>query len=166
MSPKQQQYSLGDPNLDKNPFEGILAQLQSRQSAGGQPSPIMQGLPPAGGTPAGGPPPQMMAQTMAGGKQPKMPPNQLNPGEDSGNSQELLSAIQQLQRYIVAESDPNNITVVRSIISLIAKLVQKDQEQQAAMIPQHQQQLEAMQPPQGGGTPTGTPAPQGPQPGA
>lgn len=155
----QNQNPLGNPQLDGNPFQGILAQIQSRQSAGGQPP---QGMPMQGTPPAGGPPPQMMAQMMAGGK-PKMPPNQLNPGEDSGNSQELLSAIQQLQRYIVAESDPNNITVVRSIISLITKLVQKDQEQQAAMIPQHQQQLAAMQPSQGGGDPTGMPAPQVPQ---
>jgi len=130
-------------NFDSNPFAGVLSQIQSQ----GQP---MGGMMGGGGQPPQAPPamPQMM-----GGQKP--PPNQLVPGEEGGNSQFLVATMQQLQRYITAEDDSNNIMIARSIIGLITKLLDKEQKQQTAKLPQDQAALEAMQPPTGAEAPGG-----------
>ena len=151
MDPNQQGNPFGDPNLDKNPFEGILAQIQSRgvgAGTGQPPDAMMQGASPEGMHPMPGG--QMMPNSqmpgMMGG-QGKPPPNQLIPGQEGGTGKFLLSTMQQLQSYITAEDDSNNIMIARSIIGLITKLLEREQQEQTAKIPQDQQMLEALQPP-------------------
>lgn len=166
MKPKTQpeESPVLDGDFDSNPFEGILSQLQSRQAGG-----IMGGMGSMGG--AGGeqpaaPPQQAMMPMMQGGAKGKPPENQLMPGQGGGNGQFLLGGMQQLQRYIVGEDDPNNITIARSIIALLTKLLQKEQEDQLAQLPQDEQMLSQGQmqaEPQGGPQAPPQEQPQAPQ---
>lgn len=142
--------------FNQNPFANILAQIQSQnQPSGG----AVGGVP---SEPSGGmhqmPNGQMMPNSqMPGtmGGQGKSPPNQLRSGEDTSSSPMLLGAVQSLQKYITQEDNSDNIMIARSVIALLTKLIAKDQEEQTAKIPQDQEQLQAMAPPQTVGGPMG-----------
>lgn len=54
--------------------------------------------------------------------------DQLEPGQDPGTTRFLLSASQGLQNYIKASSDPEELRMARTIVTMIARLIQKDQE--------------------------------------
>jgi len=158
MNPNQNQDNpLGNPELDGNPFEAILARIQSQkgQSMGGGMS-QPPGQTPEGThmMPNGQPMPNSQMPGMMGGQE-KIPPNQLRTGEDSSSSPMLIGAVQALQKYITQEDDSNNIMTARSIIALISKLIERDQTEQAARLPQDEEALMAMQPPTGGQTPGG-----------
>lgn len=111
-------------NPDQNPFEQILAQLKQQ---GGQTQ-----LPTGGGADAAAPqggqlPPNI---TMGPDGQPQQVPDATQPGINPGTTKFLLSALQQLQQFIGAATDRDEIAVGRSIIMLLTKLINNDQTRQ------------------------------------
>lgn len=145
MNPNQQQeeqFSLGQ-QFDSNPFEGMFG-------GGGQGAP--QGMPQGGGQPpvSGGP-----AEEQAEGEMDMDPAqiakmqamqdprqNPLLPGANPGGSKFLVGAIQQLHGYIGESTDRNEIATARAIISLLTKLIDKDQQKQNERIAGANQQKE------------------------
>jgi hypothetical protein len=146
-------------NPDQNPFAEILAQLKQQ---GGQPQ-----LPTAGGAdaataPQGGQqlPPNM---TIGPDGQPQEVPDATQPGVNPGTTKFLLGALQQLQQFIGAASDRDEIAVARSVIMLLTKLISSDQEKQGQVTDQMHGQPQAGQTPapQAGAQPPVSAQPQG-----
>ena len=84
-----------------------------------------------------------------GGKpaqQAEVPVSQLNPGESGDNSALILQAINQLQKYLTATDQPDEVALVRSVIILLNGLVAKANNQQLEQLPQDMQQAGAGQP--------------------
>jgi hypothetical protein len=113
-----------DPN--QNPFAEIMQRMGSGAPQGGGMSPEMGGMP-AGMPSVGGP--------MGGGS--PMPPEMGGMPDDSGQLEEgknpdksgpLLSAVQQLENFIKLSTDRDEIQTARGIISLLVRLIRRDQE--------------------------------------
>lgn len=106
---QDQPFSLGQ-NFDQNPFSSVLSGL-GQQSQQPQQAPVPQ-------------------QQMPTDQQPQQEDNQLEKGKISGTSQYLLSALQSLHKFITESTDPREITMGRSIISLMSKMIDMDQKKQ------------------------------------
>lgn len=121
----------------ENPFAGILASLQG----GGQQMPQQPPQPMAGQ--------QMMpgGQPM-GGEDMMGEENQLMKGKGAGNSQFLLGAVQQLQRYITNSTDPAEIQIARNVVILLNRLMEKEQKTMAGKIGEDSQMMQTAMPPQ------------------
>ncbi len=122
--------------FNKNPFESIINSAKQSSQPMPQGAPQGQSQPQQGKPQAGGP--QMM----------KTPPNQLDYGAVGGTTPALASALQAMQKFIAETQDPTEISLGRSIMSLIAKLITNDQQKQTQQLPQGSQ----------GQTPQGQPA--------
>lgn len=127
---EDQQYSLGNGQFDSNPFTSLMAQ---GQSGAGQP----QSAPQSPDASQGGfqQVPQGMEQAaMMGGVQ--NPDDQLQKGQGAGSSKFLLGAAQQLQGYISESQNRDEIAIARSILQLLTKLIDRDQENLSAKLDQ------------------------------
>jgi len=104
--------------FEGNPFEATLAQLG--QQPQGQPQPQQ--------------PPQQpqAAPGMTGEMEPEE--DQLNPGENPDNTQNLIAALRALENYIKSSTDREEIMTARGIITLLTRLVAKDQASMSAKI--------------------------------
>ncbi len=120
--------------FDKNPFEEIVNSAKSQ----GQPS----------AQPAQQPQPQGQPGGPMAGKMMKTPPNQLDYGAVGGTTPALTGALQSMQKFIGETQDATEIAIGRTIITLLTKLIQADQQKQTAQLPQGQ-------PGQGSPTPQG-----------
>lgn len=115
--------------FDTNPFEDIMKQLQSNQ-----------GAPEDGGSEQG----QMVEDD-------GMPEtNQLVRGQNPDNSQNIMGAIQSLQKFVAESTDPNEVATIRSVIALLSRLIEQNQENLASRVGtdqknlgRHQQMLKA-----------------------
>ena len=96
------------------------------------------------------------------GQPAEIPQNQLQPGEPGGHTEFALQAIQALHKYLTATTDPNEIAVIRSIIVILTKLIEVDQQRQTAQLPQDAQ---IMQQANGQGSSNGIGAMMGGMPG-
>lgn len=105
-----------------NPFAEILAKIAQRKKSEQQA------------------PPPAVAPVTQGEDQPE---NQLRPGEGAGNTQYLLGALQQIQKYITQEDDPANISIGRGLMTLLTKLIQKEQMELTNKIPEDQAMMQA-----------------------
>lgn len=126
----------GQPNAPQNPFLQMLAHLQSQggQQSPGQNQPMLQAMmqkssnPPGampGGAPVGGP----SAQGIPGAQQPDIQDAAL-PGQNPGSSKQLIAAMNLLHQAITSLDDPQEIQMLRSIIVLLTRLINADQEKQ------------------------------------
>ncbi len=107
-------------NPDTNPFEAIV-------NAGKAPAA------PQGGQ---GPTPQQMQQGGVMGKpMVKTPPNQMDYGAVGGTTPALTSALQAMQKFLAESQDATEIALGRSIIALISKLIDADQQKQMGQLP-------------------------------
>lgn len=131
------EFSLGNGEFDQNPFAALLAQAQG----GGQPQPQP-------GAEQGGfqQVPQGMEEAAAMGGVMAPEDDQLQKGGGAGASKFLLGAAQQLQGYISESTERDEIAIARSILQLLTKLIDRDQEAMTA-------RLESQQAPQAGGQP-------------
>lgn len=104
-----------------NPFAGLIKGFKpsGQESA---PSQVSQA-----------PQPQ---QATAQGTPADMEENPLAKGTVTGTTKPLLSALQGLHAYISESQDPVEIRIARNIISLLSQLIQRDQEQQTATLPE------------------------------
>ena len=85
------------------------------------------------------------------GQPAEIPPNQLMAGENPGGSKFALGALQNLNKYLSEATDQNEISVIRSIILILTKLIEADQQRQTAQLPQDAQMMEQQsQQPQNG----------------
>ena len=92
------------------------------------------------------------------GQPAEVPPNQLQPGEAGGNSQFALQALNSLQKYLEAETEPEVIAIIRSVVLILNGLIARDQGEQMNQLPQDQQMAQSMeQPPMGMGGGQGGP---------
>lgn len=58
----------------------------------------------------------------------EQPEDQLNPGQNPGSTKFLMGAINSLENYIKQSTDRDEIATSRSIIMLLGRLIQKDQQ--------------------------------------
>jgi hypothetical protein len=86
------------------------------------------------------------------GQPAEVPPNQLQEGEAGGNAQFALQALNSLQKYLAAETEPEVIAIIRSVILILNGLVAKDNGKQMEQLPQDVQMMGQgqEQQPQGG----------------
>jgi len=123
----------GSPmNFDQNPFMDL-----------------MQG---GSGAQASAPAAPASAQPQMGPDGQPIVPEALQPGKTGDNSQSLLGAISQLHRFVAGSTDPEEIQMVRQIVSLLTNLVARDQERSGQMMME------------GGAPQPQAPAPQAPTP--
>ena len=108
------------PNQQGNPFAELMSKFQQNRQAPQQ-APAQPPMPP-----------------QAGGQGQEDVPNQLNPGDEGGNSSMLVGALQQMQKYISAETQPEFIQIARSISILLTKLIEKDHDTQLGKLSQDQ----------------------------
>lgn len=101
-------------NPDQNPFAEIMNQGGGMMPQG-QPMMAPQGAP----SPMGGP--------AAPGVAPEDPNNPLVQGQTGDGAKSLVSAIQALHNYIGFSTNPQQINLIRNIITMITKLVDNDQ---------------------------------------
>lgn len=116
--------------FDQNPFEAIFAQGagQGAEPQSGSAMPQMGGgLPPMGQA-------DVEAQeSQAMGQQPDPAEDDSQKGVNPGGTKFVLGAIQQLNNFITDATDRSDIATVRSVITLLTRLIQKDQERQSAL---------------------------------
>ena len=109
----------------QNPYASIIAQMQQRQQGGGQP------------TPQGGGMPSMMGGGGMGGQDAPQPAPQGGQTGGATATQDatkyLVSALQNLNAFVKISVDRQETTIGRSLISLITKLIEKDQQRQHQM---------------------------------
>lgn len=116
----------------ENPFASLLASF----GQGASPQDAMAGGPMAQGLMQGGQGGQAPTEYDPQTGQPIMPPDQTQPGTMTGNSKFLVQAINALQGYIQASGDRDEIATGRSIIALLSRLIEQDQTNEAAKLPQ------------------------------
>jgi hypothetical protein len=112
-----------DPNQSQSPFANIIARLQERKAQEEQQA-------------------QPTQTSQVPGQEQDQPENQLKPGEGAGNTKFLLMALKSLNEYVVAEDDSQNISIGRSIMQLLSKLIAKEQQELTQQIPQDQGMLQ------------------------
>jgi len=130
-----------------NPFEDILAQFgaQQQQAPEGATQPTPEAMAAmGGGQPGGGP----EVGGMGGGQQAIQKTQQIDPqtgqpiedqtqkGTLTGTSKFLVGAIQQLQGYLQASDDRDDIATGRSVITLLTRLIDKDQQSETSKLQQ------------------------------
>lgn len=123
-------------NMSSNPFLSLLGDSQSAPQSGAQGggmpaglSQMMGGM--SGGMTAGQGQTQQPTQPQAGGapgEEMEEEESQFNKGQNPDRGKPLLTAIQALENYIVSSTERDEILTARGIISLLTKLVAKDQE--------------------------------------
>lgn len=113
----------GFEKFEGNPFQGILASL-GNQSAQNAPQQNTQ------------------LQSKPAGNQMPEEDNQLMKGKGAGNSQFLLGAVQQIQRYITNSTDPTEIQVARNIVLLLNRLIEKEQQSMMSKIGKDSQTMQ------------------------
>jgi len=91
-------------NFQENPFMGMIG--------GGQQSQMSQQ------------PAQQVNGQMENGKP---IPNQLERGQTGDKSQPIMSAIQQLNRYVAESTDRDEIRTVRGLITVLTELLAREQ---------------------------------------
>lgn len=123
-----------------NPFLKILQQ-QAQQ--GGMPG-GGQGNSPEG---LGTPPTQPGGQAMA------TAPDSGMPGETADSTKPLIQAMNALHGFIAQSTDKQDIAVVRSLMILLGKVIQKDQEKSMQSDQQGAAPAGGAMPPMGGGMP-------------
>lgn len=122
-----QQPQQGGGNFDQNPFADLMESKASPASAMGQQQMgALMSAPQAGAPQAGMP----QAQGGQSGQPMEMPMGMqaLQAGKTGDSTKPLLGAIAQLHGYIAAITDPEEIQMVRQIVSLLTNLIQRDQE--------------------------------------
>lgn len=129
MQPQGQQPSSFNP--DANPFEDLIS-----AGAAGQQSPMAGMMAQMGGASGGQPSPQGgMPQTpKVGPDGMPMQPDALMPGKTGDNSRPLLGAISQLHQFIAGSTDPQEIAMIRQMVSMLTSLVQRDQSRSTQMM--------------------------------
>lgn len=147
-----------NPTQQGNPYDSIVQQFTNRKASQGG-----VGLP--GGGPATPPAPaggqgSALAQAQAGatamgaGAQPQAP---------GSNTKLLLSALQALNQFASAPgNDPQEITIIRSLIAVLTELIKRDQQRAHQMTMGGQGQPQgstAQMPPTGGGAGAGNAMP-------
>lgn len=136
------------PNFspDQNPFASIMAgagqpgAMQTPQQQG--PTPMPGGPQPGGPQQPGQPIPPQGPMGMQ-----KPEPSVLERGQTGDATKPLLMAVQNLHAYMAMVTQPQEVTAIRNIISMLVNIISRDQAQ-AAQAPQNQ--------------PGGPAAPQGP----
>lgn len=121
----QQPSQQGGGNFDQNPFADLMESKASPASAMGQQQMgALMSAPQAGMPQAQGGQPGQPGQPM------EMPMGMqaLQAGKTGDSTKPLLGAIAQLHGYIAAITDPEEIQMVRQIVSLLTNLIQRDQE--------------------------------------
>lgn len=128
-------------NPDQNPFQFLI---NGQQPRGGMP-PMPQGGP-QGGQPSG---PAIM------GGQPATPPtpDAMQPGKTGDYTKPLLMAISALHSYMAAITDPQEIDLVRKVVSLLTNLIQRDQQRSSAQMQEQMKQTSQSGQPQPGQQP-------------
>lgn len=132
-------------NFDQNPFEQIVGG-QAPQGVGG-PAGMPMGVPPQalqamqGGQPQA---PQQMPGGAMGAEETQMPEDVTQPGINPGGTKPLIVAMQNLHAFITDANDPTDISTVRSIMSLLTRLINNDQQRQT-QTDQQVQQLKSQQ---------------------
>jgi hypothetical protein len=118
------QQDLNSYDFQENPFAALMGDSGQQQPqptggmSGGMPAGQMTGR--AGGMPGG---------QMGGGEEGmEEEENQYNKGQNPDRGKPLMSAIQALENYITQSTERDEILTARGIISLLTKLVAKDQE--------------------------------------
>ena len=123
-------------DFQENPFMKLLGQ-QGGAPAGaeaglpglGAPGPQAPGpqgaIPQQGGAPAGATP-GLPAGLPGEEVEPEI--NQLNPGENPSKSADLVKAISALESFASNSTDKQEISLVRGVLSALARLMSKDQE--------------------------------------
>lgn len=77
----------------------------------------------------GGPQAQQMPQQPQQGMQgQQIPPSQYERGANPGNTKFLINAVQSLENYIKDSTSRDEIATARGIITLLSRLIAKDQE--------------------------------------
>lgn len=135
-------------NPDQNPFEFLINGQSAPRGMGA--SPLGSGAPISGqpqDMSQGGMGEGMMNGGMSAGSGQNIP-EALQPGKTGDATKPLLGAIQMLHGFIAASQDPEEINMVRQIVSLLTNLIQRDQQRSSDMMNQ------AMQ---GGGQPQTAP---------
>lgn len=117
MNPRQ-------PDPSQNPFTAIL---KGGAAPTAQPMPQMAPQGPAQG---GGMAPQMM-KAMQGGQ---MPQDQTQQGANPGTSKFLMQAMQALHGFIGESQDRQEIAIGRSIMQLLSRLIERDQQVQSQQL--------------------------------
>lgn len=107
-------------DFTKNPFEGLGdlgAILGGAAGGGGQP-------------PQQGPamPPQGMVQGMTGNGKPV--PVATERGQNPGISRYATQALSSVQNMLAESTDPQEIAMIRAVVSMLTKLIQQDQDKQ------------------------------------
>jgi hypothetical protein len=114
-------------NPDQNPFEALIAAGAKGQSAPPQMPDPSQG----GQAPATPPTPQVGPDGM--------PLNDATqPGKTGDSTRPLLGAISQLHQFIAMSTDPQEIQMIRQVVSMLTNLIQKDQQRSSQMMQQQQ----------------------------
>ena len=105
---------------NQNPFLQILQQARSQQPGMG----MGHGM-------AGAMAAQQSAVPMAEGEE--LPPTVDQKGITGDSTKPLLQAAQAIHAYIADSTDRSNIAVARSVLTLLASLVNQDQQQASQM---------------------------------
>lgn len=126
MQPQGQQSQF---NPDANPFEDLIA-----AGAKGQGAPAQAPQPQGGASP--------MPMKVGPDGQP-MQPDALQPGKTGDNSRPLLGAISQLHQFIAGSTNPEEIQMIRQVVSMLTNMVQQDQTRSTQMM---QEQMGGGQP--------------------
>lgn len=136
MNPNQQPQGQGE-----NPFLKILQQHQAQMPSGGD------GVNPLAGILGGaGAPQQAPAQPAGPGGMAQELPDVGQKGVTGDSTKPLIAAMQALHAYIADSTDRKDIAVVRSVMSLLTNLIQRDQQRGYQM--DQQNQAQAQVPPQ------------------
>jgi hypothetical protein len=122
---------IGNPQFDQNPFEAIINGGQGQDMGGGATGgPHMM----PGGQPMGGDLPPMGAADAESPAESTAPGEEVEDagqkGVNPGGTKFVLGAIQQLNNFITDSTDRAEIATIRSVITLLTRLVQRDQERQ------------------------------------
>lgn len=131
--PEGGDFSLGE-EFDQNPFEAIVNGGQAQAPQG-------MGVPQEGEEQGGYAqiPPGMEEAAQMGGVMPEED-DQLQKGAGAGSSKFLLGAAQQLQGYIAESTERDEIAIARSILQLLTKLIDRDQQKLTEKLDQAPQQ--------------------------
>ena len=78
--------------------------------------------------------PEQPSLAQTGNNQQQVPPSQMEYGKSGGNTQNILGAVSSLQSAVKESTDPREIAVIRSVISLLSQLIQKDQAGQMSQL--------------------------------
>ncbi len=137
------QSSGGQMQFDQDPFAAIVNAARRPSMVGGGMGGMMAGQP-QGNMPG--------MQQMMGEETMPMGMQALQPGKTGDITKPLLGAISQLHGFIASATDPEDIQMVRQIVSILTNLIQRDQERSGQELADN---MGAMGEMNGGGTNNG-----------